>query len=63
MALGRHLLANGSDGLVVGGTTGESATLTDDELAALVALMVGELGDEGTIVAGAGSNTRTTRSS
>ena len=56
VALGRHLLANGSNGLVVGGTTGESATLTDDELATLVALMVGELGDEGTIVAGAGSN-------
>ena len=32
VALGRHLLANGSNGLVVGGTTGESATLTDDEL-------------------------------
>jgi 4-hydroxy-tetrahydrodipicolinate synthase len=56
VALGRHLLANGSNGLVVGGTTGESATLTDDELATLVALIVGELGDEGTIVAGAGSN-------
>ena len=56
VALGRHLLANGSNGLVVGGTTGESATLTDDELATLVALMIGELGDEGTIVAGAGSN-------
>ena len=34
VALGRHLLANGSNGLVVGGTTGESATLTDDELVA-----------------------------
>ena len=56
VALGRHLLANGSDGLVVGGTTGESATLTDDELVVLVELMVRELGDEGTIVAGAGSN-------
>ena len=56
VALGRHLLANGSNGLVVGGTTGESATLTDDELATLVALMVDELGGEGTIVAGAGSN-------
>ena len=56
VALGRHLLANGSNGLVVGGTTGESATLSDDELAGLVALMVRELGDEGSIVAGAGSN-------
>jgi 4-hydroxy-tetrahydrodipicolinate synthase len=56
VALGRHLLANGSNGLVIGGTTGESATLSDDELTGLVGLMVGELGDEGTIVAGAGSN-------
>src|SRR3954469_8235115 len=56
VGLGRHLLANGSNGLVIGGTTGESATLADDELVALVALMVGELGDEGSIVAGAGSN-------
>src|SRR3954470_18005398 len=56
VGLGRHLLANGSNGLVIGGTTGESATLGDDELVALVALMVGELGDEGGIVGGAGSN-------
>ncbi len=56
VALGRHLLHNGSNGLVIGGTTGESATLSDDELARLVALMAGELGDEGTIVGGAGSN-------
>jgi 4-hydroxy-tetrahydrodipicolinate synthase len=56
VSLGRHLLANGSNGLVIGGTTGESATLGDDELVALVVLMVGELGDEGSIVGGAGSN-------
>ena len=56
VALGRHLLANGSNGLVVGGTTGESATLTHDEHVVLVELLVRELGDEGTIVAGAGSN-------
>ena len=30
-SLARHLLANGSDGLVLAGTTGESATLDDDE--------------------------------
>src|SRR4051795_820147 len=56
VALGRHLPARGSNRLVIGGPTGESATLADDELVALVALMVGELGDEGSIVAGAGSN-------
>jgi 4-hydroxy-tetrahydrodipicolinate synthase len=56
VALGRHLLANGNDGLVIGGTTGESATLSDAELVGLVELMVRELGDEGAIVGGAGSN-------
>ena len=44
LALGRHLLANGSDGLVVCGTTGESPTLSDDEMVSLVELMVEELG-------------------
>src|SRR5688572_12669181 len=56
VALGRHLLANGSDGLVVCGTTGESPTLDDDEQVALVETVVGELGAEAPIVAGAGSN-------
>ena len=56
LALGRHLIANGSDGLVVCGTTGESPTLSDDEMVSLVETMVGELGSEGTIAAGAGSN-------
>ena len=56
VAIGRHLLQNGSDGLVIAGTTGEAATMTDEEQIELVRLLVGELGDEGTIVAGAGSN-------
>jgi 4-hydroxy-tetrahydrodipicolinate synthase len=56
VALGSHLLANGSDGLVVCGTTGESPTLGDDEMVALVTTMVQELAGESTIVAGAGSN-------
>jgi 4-hydroxy-tetrahydrodipicolinate synthase len=56
VALGRHLLAHGSDGLVVCGTTGESPTLTDDEMVSLVETMVRELGGEAAIVAGAGSN-------
>jgi 4-hydroxy-tetrahydrodipicolinate synthase len=56
VALGAHLLTNGSNGLVVCGTTGESPTLTDDEMVALVQTMVEELGSEGTIAAGAGSN-------
>jgi 4-hydroxy-tetrahydrodipicolinate synthase len=56
VALGRHLLHHGSHGLVVCGTTGESATLEDDEQVSLIATMVRELGGEGAIVAGAGSN-------
>lgn len=56
VALGRHLLANGSQGLVVCGTTGESATLSDAEQRRLIATLVTELGTEGAIVAGAGSN-------
>jgi 4-hydroxy-tetrahydrodipicolinate synthase len=56
VGLGRHLFANGSNGLVVCGTTGEAATLTDDEQIGLIRTMVEELGSEGNIVAGAGSN-------
>ena len=56
VAIARHLLANGSHGLVIAGTTGEAATLTDDEQVRLVELIVGEAGSEGSIVAGAGSN-------
>lgn len=56
VALGRHLLQNGSDGLVVAGTTGEAATMTDEEQVALIRAVAGELGSEGSIVAGAGSN-------
>src|SRR3954469_5965258 len=52
----RHLLDNGSDGLVVGGTTGEGATLTDDEKVRLWELAVSEVGDEAYLVAGTGSN-------
>jgi 4-hydroxy-tetrahydrodipicolinate synthase len=56
VAIARHLLENGSHGLVLAGTTGEAATLTDDEQVALVELIAGECGDDGAIVAGAGSN-------
>ena len=54
--LGRHLLDHGNDGLVLCGTTGESATLTDDEQIGLIELLVGELGDAGVMIAGTGSN-------
>ena len=38
MALMHHLAANGSDGFVVAGTTGEAATLTDEEHLGLIEL-------------------------
>jgi 4-hydroxy-tetrahydrodipicolinate synthase len=50
-----HLLEHGSDGLVLAGTTGESATLSDDEMARLWELGVAECGDT-LVVAGTGSN-------
>ncbi len=56
VAIGRHLLANGSHGLVVAGTTGEAATMTDEEHLGLISLIVRELGDEGAIIGGTGSN-------
>jgi len=56
VAIGRHLLASGSHGLVVAGTTGEAATMDDDEHIGIVATIVQELGGEATIVAGTGSN-------
>src|SRR3954454_13984805 len=56
VAMARHLLANGSDGLVVCGTTGEAATLTDAEHIGLIRLIAQECGSEGTIIGGTGSN-------
>jgi 4-hydroxy-tetrahydrodipicolinate synthase len=51
----RHLLENGSDGLVVAGSTGEAATLTDDEKERLWELAVSETPDDAFIVAGTGT--------
>ena len=51
-----HLAANGSDGFVVCGTTGEAATLDDDEHLRVIELAVSEKPDGTTIVAGVGSN-------
>jgi 4-hydroxy-tetrahydrodipicolinate synthase len=50
-----HLLEHGSDGLVIAGTTGEAATLTDEEKVRLWELAVAECGDA-TVIAGTGSN-------
>jgi 4-hydroxy-tetrahydrodipicolinate synthase len=54
-ALARHLVENGSDGIVVAGTTGESPTLTDTERLDLVRAAVDAVGDTATVVAGTGT--------
>ena len=54
-ALASHLVANGSDGLAVTATTGESPTLSDDERFALYEAAVDEVGDRATVIAGTGT--------
>ena len=56
VALMHHLVEHGSDGVVVCGSTGEAATLSDEEHLRLVELAVRELGGRASVVAGAGSN-------
>jgi 4-hydroxy-tetrahydrodipicolinate synthase len=54
-----HLMSNGSDGVVVCGTTGEAATLDDEEHLAFIELIVGEMRrshPHGSVIAGVGSN-------
>ncbi|RJQ45239.1 MAG: 4-hydroxy-tetrahydrodipicolinate synthase [Gaiellales bacterium] len=54
--LAAHLVDNGSDGLVVSGTTGESPTLTDDEKVELFRVVKEAVGGRATVIAGTGSN-------
>jgi len=54
--LARHLVEHGSDGVVVAGTTGEAPTLDDAEKLRLMEIVVDEIGDSATVVAGTGSN-------
>ncbi|MDQ2894797.1 MAG: 4-hydroxy-tetrahydrodipicolinate synthase [Actinomycetota bacterium] len=56
VGLMHHLVANGSDGLVICGTTGEAATLDDEEHLGMIALAVREMKGQATIIAGVGSN-------
>jgi 4-hydroxy-tetrahydrodipicolinate synthase len=49
-----HLLENGSDGVVLAGTTGEAATMTDEEKARLWELGAAESGDA-PVIAGTGT--------
>ncbi|MDH3684211.1 MAG: 4-hydroxy-tetrahydrodipicolinate synthase [Acidimicrobiia bacterium] len=53
--LARHLVANGNDGVVVAGTTGEAPTLTTDEQVELFAAVREALPNHA-VIAGTGSN-------
>ncbi|WP_137803023.1 4-hydroxy-tetrahydrodipicolinate synthase [Kocuria sp. 2SI] len=55
-ALAQRLVGQGCDGLVVGGTTGEYSTMTDDEHEAVFRAVREAVGDRAALVAGAGSN-------
>ena len=54
--LADHLVSQGSDGLVLCGTTGESPTLTWQEQHELFAAVKGVVGTRATLLAGSGSN-------
>jgi 4-hydroxy-tetrahydrodipicolinate synthase len=54
--LAKYLVANGSDGLVVSGSTGEAATMSGEEKLKLFATVMEAVGDKATVIAGTGSN-------
>ena len=56
VALHRHVCEHGSDGVVACGSTGEAATLTDEEHLRVVELACSERPEGTTVVAGTGSN-------
>lgn len=56
VALMHHLAAHGTEGFVVCGTTGEAATLTDEEHLGLIELAVKERPAGVSIIGGTGSN-------
>ncbi len=53
--LAHYLVENGSDGIVVAGTTGESPTLSEDERLELFHVAVGAVGEHATVIAGTGT--------
>ena len=55
-----YLCENGSDGLVVHGTTGESPTLTHEEEYELYRVVKKAVGKKGKVIAGTGSNSTAT---
>jgi 4-hydroxy-tetrahydrodipicolinate synthase len=54
--LAAHLVEHGSHGLVVAGSTGEAATLDDEEHISLLRAVVAEVGDRAGVYCGTGTN-------
>ncbi|WP_251422337.1 4-hydroxy-tetrahydrodipicolinate synthase [Veillonella agrestimuris] len=56
IAIAHHLLDNGSDGLVVCGTTGENPTMSQEDKLSLFKAIAKECSHKGSIIANVGSN-------
>ena len=54
--LAKGIVSSGSDGLVIGGTTGESPSMSDEEKVRLFAEVKEEVGDSATVIAGTTDN-------
>lgn len=54
--LAQWLVDNGSDGLVIGGSTGEAPTLSDEEKVSLFRAVVDAVGGRAKVIAGTGTN-------
>lgn len=54
--LAKKIVEEGSDGLVIAGSTGEAATMTKDEKLKLFAAILDAVGDKASVIAGTGSN-------
>lgn len=54
--LARYLVEHGSNGIVTAGSTGESATLSGEEILRVLALVRAEVGDDFLLICGTGSN-------
>ena len=56
VAIAEHVVATGSDGVVVSGTTGEAPTTTVPEDGEILAAVRAAVGDRAAVVAGVGTN-------
>ena len=54
--ISKKIIKNGSDGLVIGGTTGEAPSMSDEEKLNLYKEVKDAIGDEGTVIAGTTDN-------